>query len=84
VRLWELAVADQDAGRAREFWQYLFPLTHFFESHGYAQAVRTATNARGIAVGNPRSPALPLTDSELPELRQLLALVDEGLAKVLG
>ncbi|MGR3875376.1 dihydrodipicolinate synthase family protein [Streptomyces graminifolii] len=81
VRLWELAVVDQDADRAREFWSYLYPLTQFFETHGYAQAVKTATNLRGIDVGAPRLPALPVEESDLAELRQLLRVVNEAVAQ---
>ncbi|KPI23256.1 dihydrodipicolinate synthase family protein [Streptomyces sp. NPDC054950] len=81
VRLWELAVLDRDAERAREFWQRLYPLTHFFETHGYAQAVKTATNLRGVDVGVPRLPALPVETSDIDELRQLLRLANEAVAQ---
>ncbi|MGW0877499.1 dihydrodipicolinate synthase family protein [Streptomyces sp. NPDC002740] len=81
VRLWELAVLDQDAERAREFWSYLYPLARFFETHGYAQAVKTATNLRGIDVGSPRLPALPVEESDFAELRQLLTVANEAVAQ---
>ena len=81
VRLWELAVLDRDAERAREFWQHLYPLTHFFETHGYAQAVKTATNLRGVEVGVPRLPALPVEESDIDELRRVLALANQAVAR---
>ncbi|WP_020132958.1 dihydrodipicolinate synthase family protein [Streptomyces sp. 303MFCol5.2] len=81
VRLWELAVLDRDAERARAFWQRLYPLTHFFETHGYAQAVKTATNLRGVDVGVPRLPALPVETSDIDELRQLLRLANAAVAQ---
>ncbi|MFF3940533.1 dihydrodipicolinate synthase family protein [Streptomyces phaeofaciens] len=81
VRLWELAVLDRDAERAREFWQHLYPLTHFFETHGYAQAVKTATNLRGVDVGVPRLPALPVPESDLDELRRVLALANQAVVR---
>lgn len=81
VLLWELAAVRQDAERAREFWQRLYPLTHFFETHGYAQAVKTATNLRGVEVGPPRLPALPLAESELAELHKLLTQANEAVVQ---
>ncbi|MFE7077707.1 dihydrodipicolinate synthase family protein [Streptomyces sp. NPDC057620] len=81
IRLWELAVLDQDPERAREFWRHLYPLTHFFETHGYAQAVKTATNLRGVEVGVPRLPALPVPESDLDELRRVLAHANQAVAR---
>jgi 4-hydroxy-tetrahydrodipicolinate synthase len=81
VRLWELAAVDQDAERARQFWKHLFPLAHFFETHGYVQAVKSATNLRGIDVGAPRLPALPIEESDIPALRQALTAATEAVAQ---
>jgi 4-hydroxy-tetrahydrodipicolinate synthase len=76
VRLWELTVAELDLQAARELWDTLFPVMRFFEQNGYVQAVKAATNLRGVNIGAPRHPALPLTSEQLAELEPLLAALE--------
>jgi 4-hydroxy-tetrahydrodipicolinate synthase len=79
VRLYQLAVGDPDLSAARALWSALFPVMRFFEHSGYVQAVKTATNLRGIDVGPPRHPALPLDPARTEELRALLNRVEAAL-----
>jgi 4-hydroxy-tetrahydrodipicolinate synthase len=80
VRLWELTVAEPDLEAARALWTAMFPLMRFFEDSGYAQAVKAATNLRGVNVGPPRLPALPLTADLMEELANLLERLDAAVA----
>jgi 4-hydroxy-tetrahydrodipicolinate synthase len=79
LRLWELTVASPDPAAARRLWIDLFPVLDFFETHGYTQAVRAATNLRGISVGEGRAPALPPEPADL----EILAARLERLAAAL-
>jgi 4-hydroxy-tetrahydrodipicolinate synthase len=80
VRLWELTVRDPDLDAARALWEVVYPVTRFFEQSGYVQAVKAATNLRGIDVGPPRHPALPLEAGRLAELEPLMARVARTVA----
>jgi 4-hydroxy-tetrahydrodipicolinate synthase len=80
VRLWELTVAEPEIEPARALWTAMFPLMRFFEDSGYAQAVKAATNLRGINVGPPRLPALPLSADRIEELTKLLERLDAAVA----
>jgi 4-hydroxy-tetrahydrodipicolinate synthase len=80
IRLWELTVDEPDLPAARALWAAVFPVMTFFESSGYLQAVKAGTNLRGIDVGPPRHPALPLTAARTDELRGLLGGLDAALA----
>jgi 4-hydroxy-tetrahydrodipicolinate synthase len=82
VRLWDLTVAEPDLDAARALWAAMFPVMVFFEDSGYTQSVKAATKLRGIDLGPPRHPALPLTADRVQELRSLLERLDAALAGV--
>lgn len=77
VTLWELTVASPDLDRARRLWDVFYPVNRFFEEEGYVAAVKSATTLRGIDVGAPRRPILPLAPGRAQELRHLLEHLDE-------
>lgn len=80
VRLWELTVGDLDLEAARALWTAMFPVMRFFEQSGYTQAVKAATKLRGIDVGPPRHPALPIEPDRVDELEKLLERLDAVVA----
>ncbi len=80
VRLWELTVATVQLDDARTLWAAMFPLMTFFEQHGYTAAVKAATKLRGIDLGPPCHPALPLEPERVKELRALLQRLESTLA----
>jgi 4-hydroxy-tetrahydrodipicolinate synthase len=80
VKLWELTVAAPDLERARRLWDAFYPVNHFFEEEGYVAAVKCATVLRGLDVGAPRRPILPLAPERVEELRRLVAHLDEVTA----
>jgi 4-hydroxy-tetrahydrodipicolinate synthase len=73
VALWQLAVDQQDLAAARAAWEFLYPVNRYLEEAGYVAAVKAATCLRGIDVGAPRLPLLPLPDDGVQALRGLLA-----------
>ncbi len=73
VALWQLAVEQQDLAAAREAWEFLYPVNRYLEEVGYVAAVKAATCLRGIQVGVPRSPLLPLSGDHVQTLRDLVA-----------
>jgi 4-hydroxy-tetrahydrodipicolinate synthase len=79
LRLWELTVALPDPAAARKLWADLFPVLDFFESHGYTQAVRAATNLRGQPVGDGRAPVLAPEPSDIDDLAARLRRLDDAL-----
>jgi 4-hydroxy-tetrahydrodipicolinate synthase len=79
VQLWELTVSKADIEGARRLWDAFYPVNHFFESEGYAASVKAATELRGIPVGHPRLPSLPLSNESRARLEQLLRVLDEAL-----
>lgn len=81
VRLYELAVTEQDLVSARRLWQLLYPVMRFFEQQGYVAALKAATARRGLAVGDPRLPLLPLSDGKRAHLHVLLDALDAATAE---
>lgn len=79
VRLWELAVRDGMLEAARTLWRELYPVNRFFEREGYVQSVRAAAELRGVTVGPPRRPMLPLAPDAVERLRVLLDRVNVAL-----
>jgi 4-hydroxy-tetrahydrodipicolinate synthase len=79
VRLWELTVDRPDLDAARRLWEALYPVMQFFEASGYVASVKAATELRGIPVGAPRLPSLPLSEESRRQLSELLAAADEVL-----
>jgi dihydrodipicolinate synthase/N-acetylneuraminate lyase len=50
----------------------MFPANLFFWTHVYNAGVKAATNLSGRKVGPCRKPVLPLTGSEMAELKEAL------------
>lgn len=79
VRLHELTATPSDREIAQRLWKALLPVLIFFETEGYVPAVKAATDHRGIPVGPPRLPALPLTDEKRTELCSLLDVLETAM-----
>ena len=71
VELYDLVVSGKLV-EATELWKRMFPANLFFWTHVYNAAVKAATNLTGRKVGPCRKPVLPLTDSEMAELKEAL------------
>jgi 4-hydroxy-tetrahydrodipicolinate synthase len=82
VKLWELTVASPDLERARRLWDAFYPVNRFFEEEGYVAAVKSATTMRGIDVGAPRRPILPLAPARAHELRRLVEHLHDVVASL--
>jgi 4-hydroxy-tetrahydrodipicolinate synthase len=82
VRLWELTVRELDIEAARELWTALYPVMSFFEEVGYTPAVKAATKLRGIDVGPPRHPALPIEARRVEELARLLERLNSVMTRM--
>ncbi|MEF2976245.1 dihydrodipicolinate synthase family protein [Subtercola sp. YIM 133946] len=76
VALWRLAREGQ-AAEALRLWKDLYPLQAFLESHNYMASTKAGANARGVSVGQPRKPILPLPESERSELAAVIERLDE-------
>lgn len=76
VRLYDLITADK-CREALELWRRMAPANIYFWSHSYNEAVKTAANLRGFAVGSPRRPNRALTGDDLEELKAALATLDQ-------
>jgi 4-hydroxy-tetrahydrodipicolinate synthase len=57
---------------ADKLWRRMLPANLFFYNNVYNAAVKTATNLSGRKVGPCRKPVLPLTESEMKELKEAL------------
>jgi 4-hydroxy-tetrahydrodipicolinate synthase len=77
VLLWRLTVESMDIAAARHLWDAFFPVNRFFEIEGYVAAVKAGTRLRGIDVGAPRLPILPLAKDRLAELERLLGRLND-------
>jgi 4-hydroxy-tetrahydrodipicolinate synthase len=80
--LWELTAGTPDLERARRLWDAFYPVNHFFEEEGYVAAVKAGTTLRGVDVGAPRRPLLPLAPDRVDTLRRLLEHLDEVAASL--
>jgi 4-hydroxy-tetrahydrodipicolinate synthase len=71
VELYNL-VQDGKLAEGLELWGRMFPANLFFATHVYNAVVKAATNLSGRKVGPCRKPLMPLTDSEIAELKEAL------------
>lgn len=71
VELYDLVVSGKLV-EAVALWKRMFPANLFFVTHVYNAAVKAATNLSGRKVGPCRKPVLPLTGSEMAELKEAL------------
>lgn len=79
VRLYEL-VAKGDLAAAAALWKTILPAQIFYWTHDYNSSVKAATNLLGGNVGICRKPALPLSESDLAELKIALKSLGRPLA----
>ncbi|MBN8580196.1 MAG: dihydrodipicolinate synthase family protein, partial [Anaerolineae bacterium] len=56
---------------ARKHMDKLLPLLRNMESGGYTQKVKVGCELRGIPVGNPRQPLLPLSAEDRAEFEKI-------------
>ncbi len=77
VRVLEAALAG-DFVSARQAMDRLLPLLRNMESGGYTQKAKLGCELRGIPVGAPRMPLLPLTESERAEFERVFRAACEG------
>ena len=71
VKLYDLVQAGKLV-EARDLWKRMLPPNLFFVSHVYNVSVKAATNLSGREVGLPRKPQMPLTASEMKELKEAM------------
>jgi 4-hydroxy-tetrahydrodipicolinate synthase len=71
VKLYDLVQAGK-LSEAGDLWKRMFPANLFFVTHVYNAAVKAATNLSGRKVGPCRKPLMPLTDSEMSDLKDAL------------
>ena len=71
VELYDLVVSGKLV-EAVALWKRMFPANLFFVTHVYNAAVKAATNLSLRKVGPCRKPVLPLTGSEMAELKEAL------------
>ena len=67
------AAQTGDFTRARDLMEKLLPLLRNMESGGYTQKVKVGCELRGIPVGKPRRPLLPLLDEDRREFERIFA-----------
>lgn len=82
--LWKLTVESLNLPAASRLWEAFYPVNRFFEDEGYVAAVKAGTRLRGLDVGSPRRPILPLTADREAELERLLGQLEEVAAEVAG
>jgi len=70
------AALVNDFVTARKHMDKLLPLLRNMESGGYTQKVKVGCELRGIPVGNPRQPLLPLTAEERTEFEKIFKAIN--------
>jgi 4-hydroxy-tetrahydrodipicolinate synthase len=65
------ALVADDLAMARSAWSRIYPLVDSLTSAPFVQAVKVATNARGLAVGDPREPMATLDSETADRIRKL-------------
>jgi dihydrodipicolinate synthase/N-acetylneuraminate lyase len=79
VELWRRTVERLDLPAAQELWAAFYPVNRFFEEEGYVAAVKAGAQLRGVTVGRPRRPILPLAPGRVEALAALLERLDATL-----
>jgi len=74
VELFELMVEKPNVSRARELYFRLLPLFSVLEESGqYVQLIKAGLALRGMPVGAPRPPLLPIDPEQVEQVRSILA-----------
>ena len=71
------AIEAGDLTRARAAWERVYPLVDALLSDGFIPAVKAATTARGLPVGDPREPLAPLSGAARTRVESLVAALGE-------
>jgi len=79
ARLFTLTTADKDLAAARALYREILPVIRLVGGHRYVSATKAALSMMGLAAGDPRSPRLPLPESEWPEVRVALDAVSRRM-----
>lgn len=72
LQFWEAIAVQGDLTRGRQLWAKLWPLCKFFESVGYAAAVKTSMELLGRPTGGMRKPFALLDNVQRIELEKHL------------
>lgn len=72
LQFWEAIAVQGDLARGRQLWAKLWPLCKFFESVGYAAAVKTSMELLGRPTGGMRKPFALLDNVQRIELEKHL------------
>ena len=72
VALYDSLVSTPDLVRARELWGLIWPFLAWLDEHAYVAGVKAACGLAGLSVGDPRRPLLPLSETEIAELKTVL------------
>jgi 4-hydroxy-tetrahydrodipicolinate synthase len=67
------AMSEGDLARAHREWEQVYPLIDAIMAAPFAPAVKTALNATGFAIGNPRLPVTPLEPQVAATISRLAA-----------
>ena len=72
--LFSCAYKDKDLKEARRIYKKLLPIIRLVGGHRYVSATKAALIEIGQSVGSPRSPRLPLPDSEMSIVNKALEM----------
>ena len=72
--LFSCAYKDKDLKEARRIYKKLLPIIRLVGGHRYVSATKAALMEIGQPVGLPRSPRLPLPDSEMSIVNEALEM----------
>lgn len=71
------ALSANDIFRARTEWERIYPLLDTIMSTNFVPAVKAAVTARGLKVGDPRDPLLPLEGEAAARIDALVTALSE-------
>jgi 4-hydroxy-tetrahydrodipicolinate synthase len=72
--LFSFAYKDKNLQEARNIYKQVLPIIRLVGGHRYVSATKAALREIGQSVGEPRSPRLPLPDSEMSNLKEVLEM----------
>ena len=77
VKIYDLAVTQNDLASARDFFFKAWPALNFIETSGiYTQLVKAGCQIKGHPAGPPRQPLLPISKEKYAELEKVLQGLD--------
>ena len=76
ARLFTLVADHRDLDTARTVYRRILPVVRMVAGHRYVAATKAALSMMGFAMGDPRSPRLPVPEAERAAIRQTLAALD--------